>query len=147
MVLGQTGAIILMFMDRQQHIDLILDHFQHPRHRGVLDQAQATRLGGNPGCGDVVTVYLAVEQPERRVHLSFEGEGCTVSIASASMVVEMMQGWTLDQVESATPEPVFAMLGPEIASARERCATLAFNTVKEACRDYRRQQLGDPAGL
>jgi nitrogen fixation NifU-like protein len=136
-----------MLMDRQQHIDLILDHYQHPRHRGALRQADITCTAGNPGCGDVVTVHLAVEDPDRRVRLSFDGEGCTVSMAAASMVTEMMQGWALERVESATPEPVFALLGPEIASARERCATLAFNTVKEACRDYRRQQLGDLAGL
>lgn len=136
-----------MLMDRQHYIDLILDHYQQPRHRGALNHADATRVGGNPGCGDTVKVYLAVEHPDQRVHLSFEGEGCTISMAAASMVVEMMQGWTLERVESATPEPVFAMLGPQITSARERCAILAFNTVKEACRDYRRQQLGGLAGL
>lgn len=119
-------------MDRQQCIDFILDHYTRPRHRGALDTPNAVHTGGNPGCGDTVTVYLAVENPQQPVRLSFEGEGCTISQASASMVMEMMQGWTLKEIEQATPDALLAQLGSEISQARERCAVLAFNTVKQA---------------
>jgi nitrogen fixation NifU-like protein len=125
-------------MDRQERIDLILDHHDKPRHRGVLPLADAVHTGGNPGCGDVITVYLAVDGLGQTVRLSFEGEGCTISQASASMVMEMFHGRSLREVEEATPEPLLAKLGPDIAKARERCATLAFNAVKHACLDYRR---------
>lgn len=128
-------------MDRQERIDFILDHHDKPRHRGVLAAADAVYNGGNPGCGDVVTVYLSVDGPEQVTRLSFEGEGCTISQASASMVMEMMQGKSLHQIEEATPEPLLAKLGPDIAKARERCATLAFNAVKSACLEYRRSEL------
>ena len=128
-------------MDRQERIDFILDHHDKPRHRGVLPLADAVYRGGNPGCGDVVTVYLSVDGPDQVTRLSFEGEGCTISQASASMVMEMMQGKSLYQIEEATPEPLLAKLGPDIAKARERCATLAFNAVKSACLEYRRSEL------
>jgi len=80
-----------------------------------MPSADAVYNGGNPGCGDVVTVYLSVDGPEQITRLSFEGEGCTISQASASMVMEMMQGKSLHQIEEATPEPLLAKLGPDIA--------------------------------
>lgn len=132
-------------MDRQQRIDLILDHYEHPRCRGRLDPADAVVSSGNPGCGDVVTVYLAVEDPDQRAHLAFEGEGCTISQAAASMVMQMLQGWSLQQIDEATPEPLLDMLGSDIAAARPRCATLAFNAVKDASHDYQRRQAGPQA--
>jgi nitrogen fixation NifU-like protein len=103
-----------------------------------LPLADAVYTGGNPGCGDVVTVYLAVDSYDQAVRLSFEGEGCTISQASASMVMELLQGRPLRELEDATPELLLARLGPDIAKARERCAMVAFNAVKNACLEYRR---------
>jgi nitrogen fixation NifU-like protein len=122
-------------MDRQERIDLILDHFEKPRHKGASGTPVVTHTSGNPGCGDTVTVYLTEHGSDQRVTLSFEGEGCTISQAAASMVMEMMQGWTVQQIAEATAGPLLALLGPEIAAARERCATLAFNAVKHASRE------------
>ncbi len=86
----------------------------------------------NPGCGDVVTVYLCSENVTAPVTLTFEGQGCTVSQAAASMVMELMQGKTLDEIEAASVEPLLALIGPDIAGARRRCVTLAFDAVKHA---------------
>lgn len=122
-------------MDRQERIDLILDHFEKPRYKGAPDTLAVTYTTGNPGCGDTVTVYLADHGADQRVTLSFEGEGCTICQAAASMVMEMMQGWTLRQIAEATPGPLLAMLGSDIAAARDRCALLAFNAVKYAGRE------------
>lgn len=124
-------------MDRQHHIELILDHYQSPRYRHRLERPHAVQTGYNPGCGDEVTVYLAVEEPEQRLTLSFEGQGCTVSQAAASMLMEMMQGRPLSEAEAATPDPLLALLGPEVALSRERCALLAFQTLKRAIEAYR----------
>lgn len=129
-------------MDRQERIDLILDHFAKPRHKGALSVPAVTYTSGNPGCGDTVTVYLVGHGSDQRVTLSFEGEGCTISQAAASMVMEMMQGWTVQQIAAATPQRLLAMLGPDIAAVRDRCAMLAFNAVKHAGR-----QLADQSPL
>ncbi|MCB0233824.1 MAG: iron-sulfur cluster assembly scaffold protein, partial [Anaerolineae bacterium] len=75
------------------------------------------------------------------VEIAFEGEGCTVSQAAASMVMQMMQGRTLRQIDEATAEPLLEMIGPDIAAARRNCSLLAFNAVKEAGRQLQQQQM------
>lgn len=122
-------------MDRQERIDLILDHFENPRHAGPLERADVVYSSNNPACGDVVTVYLQTNGNGEAVTLAFEGRGCTISQAAASMTMEMLNGLTLAQIDAATAEPLLDRLGPDIASARQRCATLALNSVKHACRE------------
>lgn len=124
-------------MDRQERIDLILDHYEHPRHHGRLESADVALTNSNPACGDVVTVYLWAGSPHQPARLSFEGQGCTISQAAASMAMEMLNGLTLAQIDSVPVEPLLEKLGPDIAIARERCATLAFNTAREAGRAAR----------
>lgn len=122
----------MKLMNRQQHINLILDYFQHPRYQGALTEATITYTSSNPGCGDVVTVYLHSTDLAAPVTMSFEGQGCTISQAAASMMVEMLQGKTLAEIEDASIEPLLALVGPEIASARRRCVTLSFDAIKHA---------------
>jgi nitrogen fixation protein NifU and related proteins len=125
-------------MDRQERIDLILDHYENPRHVGLLDRADVVYANNNPACGDVVTIYLRAGGNGGPVTLAFEGRGCTISQAAASMVMEMLNGLTLAQIDAATAEPLLHRLGPDIASARQRCAMLAFDSVKHACRELGR---------
>jgi nitrogen fixation protein NifU and related proteins len=125
-------------MDRQERIDLILDHFENPRHAGLLDGADAVYTSNNPACGDVVTVYLRAGGNGGPVSLAFQGQGCTISQAAASMAMEMLNGLTLAQIDAATAEPLLNRLGPDIAAARQRCAMLAFDSVKDACRQLGR---------
>jgi nitrogen fixation NifU-like protein len=125
-------------MDRQKRIDLIIDHFEHPRHLGPLPGATVVYSSNNPACGDVVTIYLRAGGAGEPATLAFEGQGCTISQAAASMVMEMLNGLTLAQIDAATAEPLLEKLGPDIASSRQRCATLAFNSVKHACREFGR---------
>ncbi len=124
-------------MNRHERIDLILDHYENPRHLGRLERADVVETGVNPGCGDVVTVYLRVDGADRPVSLSFKGEGCTISQAAASMTMELMQGWTLAQIEAASSGVLFDLLGPDMVASRPRCVTLAFDAVKRACREYK----------
>jgi nitrogen fixation NifU-like protein len=129
-------------MDRQARIDQIIDHFEHPRHFGAQVEPDVVQMGNNPACGDVVIVYLRAGGNGSPMALSYEGQGCTISQAAASMVMEMMQGMTLAQIDAASVEPLLARLGPDIAGARQRCATLAFNTVKHAVRAMKTRQAG-----
>ena len=90
--------------------------------------------GGNPGCGDVVTFYLKVDGDDRIEAISFEGEGCTISLAASSVVTEMFTGKTLAEIEATPSEAILDILGREIAGTRLKCATLGLNTTKEAVR-------------
>jgi nitrogen fixation NifU-like protein len=125
---------------RQEFIDFILDHYENPRHRGPLEQPDVVMKGGNPGCGDIVTIYLRLGPGERIVAVSFEGEGCTISQAAASIVTEQVLGKTLDEVVNLSHSAVVDAMGREVVANRLRCATLALNTVKAAEKKYRAGQ-------
>jgi nitrogen fixation NifU-like protein len=128
-------------LDRESQIEFILDHYESPRHYGPLDDATVTQKGGNPGCGDVVTFYLVVDGDGRIERISFEGDGCTISMAGSSMVTEMFTGKTLADVEATPADVILDMIGREIASTRLKCATLGLNTTKDAVRVLRRREL------
>jgi nitrogen fixation protein NifU and related proteins len=129
--------------DRQAFIDNILDHYENPRHRGKLKDATVTMKGGNPGCGDIIEVYLKVDENDRIADVSFEGEGCTISQAAASILSEQIIGQTLEDVKNMDHTQFIEDLGREVVINRLKCATLALNTVKAAERKYRAQQSGD----
>lgn len=124
-------------MDRQAQIDFILDHYENPRHYGLLADADASARGINPGCGDVVTFYLKVDGDGRISSISFEGEGCTISQAGSSIAAEMLSGKTLDEVMAMPSDAILDLLGREMAGTRLKCATLGLNTAKEAIRRMR----------
>src|SRR5690606_18925212 len=91
--------------------------------------------GGNPGCGDVVTLYVRAEPDEDRIAaVGFEGEGCTISQAAASILAERMNRKrpTFDEVLALSYEQMIDLLGRDIVGSRPRCATLALGTLKAA---------------
>ena len=126
--------------DRQAFIDNILDHYEHPRHRGPMPDATVSIKGGNPGCGDIITAHLKVDDQERIIDASFEGEGCTISQAAASILSEQIIGKTLQEVENMDHTQFIEDLGRDVVINRLKCATLALNTVKAAERKYHEQQ-------
>ena len=125
--------------DRQEQIELLLDHYRAPRHHGALPDPDVTMPGGNPGCGDVVTVYLkGMPDHEHFAGLTFEGEGCTISQAAASMLMEMIHDGRLSMADVLRMDynAMIDALGREIVASRPRCATLALGTVKAAVKKY-----------
>lgn len=123
--------------DRQMYIDRLLDHYEHPRHRGKLQDATLTLEGGFPECGDSVTIYLKIDERDWIVDASFEGEGCAISQAAASILTEQIIGKTLAEIQVINYEAFIEDLGREVVINRLRCATLALNTVKTAERKLR----------
>jgi len=124
-------------LDRETRVAWLVDHYQHPRHRGVMADADVRMPGGNPGCGDVLTAYLRAQPGEDRVEaLTYEGEGCTLSQAAASILAERVNRDhpTFEQVRAFTYEEMMDLLGRDIVSSRPQCATLALGTLKAAVR-------------
>src|SRR5579872_2929007 len=115
---------------------MLLDYYEHPRNRGALEGAQLHASGGNPGCGDLVTMYARLDDSGHLTDVSFEGEGCTISQAAASMLTEVAQGKSLSEVEEMSYDELIDMLGREVVSVRPRCATLGLSILKSAARDY-----------
>jgi nitrogen fixation NifU-like protein len=134
-----------MPMDRQEAIEFLVDHYQNPRNRGPLEDADVHLTGGNPGCSDRVEMYAKVGPDGRVEQVSFEGEGCTISMAAASYVTEMVQGMTLDEVEQLSPETLMDDLGREVVMTRPTCATVALGTLKKGLHELHMRQLAGRA--
>src|SRR5262249_21299140 len=104
----------------------------------ALEDADVVMPGGNPGCGDLVTIYLKIDAANDRIEkLTFEGEGCTISQAASSILTEMVQDAPLSQVDEMDFNDMIDELGREVVSTRPRCATLALGTLKAAIAKYR----------
>jgi len=132
-------------MDRERYVENLLDYYENPRNAGPLAGAQFRASGQTPGCGDVVTMYARLDEQGRLAALSFEGEGCTISQAAASMVTELAQGKTLEELDAMSLEDLAGILGRDVVSVRPRCATLGLSVLKSAACDY--VQCGSPSTL
>jgi len=116
-------------MDRETRMAWVIDHYHRPRHRGALADADARVTGGNPGCGDIVTTYL-----KEGSGVSWEGSGCTLSQAAASILAERINKDrpSFEEILEYPPEQMVDLLGRDIAEARPGCALLALGTLKAA---------------
>ena len=130
-----------MAMDRQEAIEFLVDHYQNPRNRGPIDDADIHLTGGNPGCADRVEMYARVAPDGHVSEVTFEGEGCTISMAAASYVTELVKGMTLEEIESLSFETLIDDLGREVVMARPTCATVALGTLKQGAHELHMRRL------
>ncbi len=117
----------------------LLDHYNHPRHKGTLADADAQAHDVNPFCGDEVTIMLRVAEG----HVSeaaFEGRGCTISQATASMLMEEIVGQPVDEITAWGREFVLDLLGIEISAARLKCALLPLNVIHQSLHQAEEQE-------
>jgi nitrogen fixation protein NifU and related proteins len=136
---------------RELYQEVILDHSRHPRHFGALADATHRGEGHNPLCGDRITVYLHLDDADRIKDVSFEGKGCAISQASASLMTDLIQGRTVAEAEELMGgflhlvkgegtdglagedrETLEVMAGVSAFPMRVKCATLAWHTMKSA---------------
>jgi len=108
----------------------ILDHGMHPRHRGLLHPADIDFEGSNPLCGDRLRLTMRVDQNNRITEIGWDGEGCAISQASASMLGEEILGKTLEEVRAIRKEDIFEMLGIPLSMNRVKCALLSLKVLK-----------------
>ncbi|MDP9357256.1 MAG: iron-sulfur cluster assembly scaffold protein [Chloroflexota bacterium] len=134
-------------MERQDYIDHILDHFQDPRNKHRMENADIQLGGGNPGCGDLITVYLKVGEGDRVEAISYEGEGCTISQAGGSILTEMVEGMTLDEVKALGTATMTEEMGEDVVKSRVRCATLALGTLQAAVKQLEENRERQALGL
>ena len=138
---------------RELYQEVILDHGKSPRNFGRPPAVTGESHGHNPLCGDTVTIYLAVDGGVV-ADVGFEGRGCAISMASASMMTEILRGKSVDEVRTmfasfhalvASPDPVCApgfeapdldklivLAGVREFPMRVKCATLPWHTMKAA---------------
>ncbi len=124
--------------DSQTAIDLILDHYEHPRYRGTLYSPTFSGEGTNPGCGDVVRLDVRLGPDDTIVDIRFDGQGCTISQAAASILAERVIGRPLDEALSLEESALAAMMGEEIVRSRMACVSLGLRVLKSSGQAHRK---------
>ena len=109
--------------------EIILDHFKNPRNKGVLDPADFSYEDVNPLCGDEVRIDVRVKD-DHVDEIAFSGRGCAVSQASASILTEMVEGLSLDEVKALTNDDLLDEIGIPVSPARLKCALLSLKVLK-----------------
>lgn len=104
--------------------EIILDHFRDPRNKGHLDHPDRIGDATNTTCGDKLILELQLDNSGKISDVAFDGQGCAISQASASLLTEEMKGKTLDEIRAMDKEAVFRLLGGPVNPGRENCALL-----------------------
>jgi len=108
----------------------ILDHYKHPHHKGVLDQPHVSKRSMNRNCGDDLVLFLSIAEG-KIIEASFDGVGCAISVAGASMLTDHLIGLTVEEASHLSEENVFDLFGIPINPGRAKCALLAFRSLRE----------------
>ena len=141
---------------RELYQEIILDHSRHPHNSGEIENASGTAQGNNPLCGDRITVYVTLDG-ETVKDVGFDGKGCAISTASASMMTELLKGKTRAEAEALFAKFHDLVTGQDVAPGdgvaddefdklmvlsgvsqfpmRVKCATLAWHTLNAAIHD------------
>ncbi len=113
------------------YMENIIDHGQHPRNFGEpLDPADIDYEDENPFCGDHLHLTAQLDEEGRIKAVSWQGQGCTISQASASMLGEAIIGKTLDELREFNRQTILDMLGIPLSPTRLKCALLSLKVLK-----------------
>ena len=116
----------------------VMDHFTNPRNVGEIEDASGVGQVGNPVCGDVMKVYLKIEN-EKIVDVKFKTYGCAAAIATSSMATELIKGKTIDEALEITNKAVAEALGG-LPPVKMHCSVLAEEAIKAAIEDYKSKE-------
>ena len=118
--------------------EVILDHYQNPHHAGHLDHPDASYSDANTVCGDEITMELKVGPDGRITDVGFEGSGCAISQASASLLTDQIIGMHIDDVLKLGRQDVLDNLGGiELTPVRLKCALLGLGVLKACIYTYK----------
>jgi nitrogen fixation protein NifU and related proteins len=125
-------------MSEHPYSDKVMDHFLNPRNVGEIPDASGVGSVGNPICGDVMKMFIKVEN-EIIVDAKFKTYGCGAAIATSSMVTEMVKGKVIEDALKISNKAVADALGG-LPAVKLHCSVLAEEALKSAIEDYRRKQ-------
>lgn len=113
----------------QEHV---LDHYEDPYKRGTCPNATHSHEDANPLCGDRIQIEIKLSEDGKIEDIYFNGEGCCISIASSSMLLEKFDGLTVEDVEKFTAQEMLELFGPKLTPNRQKCCLLPYRVIKQA---------------
>lgn len=117
-------------MDERMYREQIIDLYENPLNFGSLEPVDFTYEEDNPLCGDVIRIYVRLDDDNRISDVRWSGEGCAISKASASLLTEDIKGKTLDDVKAYSKEDILELLGIQLSMTRVKCALLSLKVLK-----------------
>jgi len=116
--------------------EIILDYYRHPRNKGTLDHPQISAKDSNPLCGDIIEMQLELDKNNSVRDVRFNGQGCAISQASASMLTELVKGKTLDDARKISKDEILSLIGGQLSAVRLKCALLSLKVLKTGVYNY-----------
>ncbi len=116
--------------------EIILDYYRHPRNKGTLDHPHIKAKDSNPLCGDIIEMQLELDGNDSVKDVRFNGQGCAISQASASMLTELVKGKTLDDARNISKEEILSLIGGQLSAVRLKCALLSLKVLKTGVYTY-----------
>ena len=114
----------------------VMEHFQHPHNVGRIEDADAKAVEGSPACGDMVAVYLKVDEQSKRItDIKFESYGCASNIATGSIITELAKGMSLEDAKELTWKDAADALGG-LPPIKTHCSVLAVDGLRAAVQNY-----------
>jgi nitrogen fixation NifU-like protein len=115
--------------------DFILEHYRSPHNKGYLDPHDLHFADSNPTCGDEMSMTLRLDASGAEISdVAFDGRGCAISQAAASILTDGLRGLSLDEVKAMDPKQLLVELGVPIGPARLKCALLSYKVLQGAVR-------------
>ena len=108
----------------------ILDHYEDPYHRGQCDNPTHRHQEKNPLCGDVIQIELRLDADGLIREVYFDGDGCRISQAAASILAEHMDGKTVDEIRDFTADDMLELFGPKLSVLRQKCCLLSWKVLR-----------------
>ncbi len=116
--------------------EIVMEHFRNPRNVGRIEDADAKSVEGSPACGDMVAVYLKVNEDTLRIDdIKFESYGCASNIATGSIITELAKGKTLEEAKGITWKEATEALGG-LPPIKTHCSVLAIDGLRAAIENY-----------
>lgn len=108
----------------------IIDRYKNPAHRGTLDPNTFSFEDENPLCGDQIRIDVRVDESGIVTEAAFDGHGCAISQASADLLLESIQGKSVEEIKQLTKQDILDLLGLELGPVRLKCALLSLKVLK-----------------
>lgn len=112
--------------------DRVMDHYEDPYHHGYCERATHRQHAKNPICGDEISVELRVGTKSKIREAWFDGVGCFISQASASMLMEAIEGKSIEEAKAFSAEDMLKLYGPRLTPEQQKCCLVSWQAVQAA---------------